>query len=194
MRVLMVLAGVVMFANAAHAGQEVLLEAGGAAGVAHALHGDLGFSGAAASGTARVRVSPHVAIEAQVGYWQHRERDRFLAQQETVDTSTRYRFPSVTLNVLAVSTRDAPVGPYGGAGVGVFYQLKRYEQSGTAAFPPYARSDVRVTLGAGFVGGVDVRVARRLKTFGEVRFDVQSFQDPGASSVRVFGGVRVPIG
>lgn len=54
-------------------------------------------------------------------------------------------------------------------------------------------ADGRVFLGGGFVGGVDVRVARRIEPFGEVRVDIQSFRDPGALSVRVLGGLRVPI-
>ena len=194
MRVLMAVGVMVVFANSAHAGQDILLEVAGGAGYAKALHGDLDFGGPAASGTARVRVSPRVALEAQVGYWQHTGRARFLAPREIVETSTRHRFPSATFSVLAVSNRDARIGPYGGAGLGVFYQFKRYEQSGTSVFPPSVRTDWRVMLGGGFVGGVDVRMTRRIKAFGEGRFDIESFQDPGASSVRLLGGVRVPIG
>ena len=120
MRVLMAVGVVVMFANTAHARQDILLEVSGAAGYAEALHGDLDFGGPAVSGTARVRVSPHVALEAHVGYWQHTGRDRFLAQGEVVETSTRYAFPSATISVVAVSNQNAHIGPYGGAGVGVF--------------------------------------------------------------------------
>jgi hypothetical protein len=195
MRALMAIAVVMVFANTAHARQDARLEVGGAAGYARSLHGDLNFGGAAVAGTARVRVSPHVAFEALVGFWQHAERETFLSGSgEAVETRTRHAFPTAVFNVLAVSDSDARVGPYGGAGVGMFYRRRHYEQSATSGFAAFTRTSSRATLGGELVGGVDVRVARRLKIFGEVRFDVQSFQDPGASSIRVLGGVRMPIG
>ena len=49
-------------------------------------------------------------------------------------------------------------------------------------------------MGGQFFGGVDVRVAKHLKLFGEGRFAIESFQDPGSSGFRALGGVRVPIG
>jgi Outer membrane protein beta-barrel domain len=195
MRVWLAVGLVMVFANTAHARQDAQLDVSGAAGYATSLHGDLDFGGAAVAATARVRMSAHVALEAQVGYWQHRERATFRTSgKDVVETQTRHAFPSAIVSVVAVSDRHARIGPYGGAGVGMFYHSKRYQQSATSASPAYERSDNRVTLGGELVGGVDVRVANRIKTFGEVRFDIQSFQDPGASSVRVLGGLRVPIG
>ena len=76
----------------------------------------------------------------------------------------------------------------------MFYHLSTYEQSATSQFPAVSNSNWRVSVGAQLVGGADVRVARRVKAFGEFRFDVQSFRDPGSSSYRALGGVRVPIG
>jgi hypothetical protein len=177
------------------AGQEGAVDVGGAAGFAQSLHGDLDFGDAAVSGTARVRVSRRVAFEGQFGYWQHRRPDAFLTSRgEVVQTRLTHKFPNVTASVLAVSDRDARVGPYGGAGVGVFYHISNYEQSGTSQFPGVSDSDWRIGVGATLVGGVDVRVSTRATAFGEFRFDVQSFRDPGSSTYRALGGVRLPIG
>ena len=186
---------VLLIPTVVRAGQDAGVEWGGAAGFAESLHGDLDFGDVAVSGTARVRVSRHVAFEGQFGYWQHRGRNVFLTNRgETVHTRLAHRFPNVTASALAVSDRDARVGPYGGAGVGVFYHVSTYEQSATSQFPAVSNSNWRVSVGAQLVGGVDVRVARRVKAFGEFRFDVQSFRDPGSSSYRALGGVRLPIG
>ncbi len=176
------------------AGQDAVVELGGGVGYARALHGDLDFGDVAVSGTGRVRVARHVVFEGQVGYWQHRESDTFRTNRgETVQTSTMRRFPSVTASVIAVSDRGGVV-PYAGAGVGVFYHLSKYEQTATGQFPKFSDSDFRIGLGAELVGGMDVRVSSRVKAFGEFRFDVQSFSDPGSSSYRALGGLRVPIG
>jgi hypothetical protein len=193
MRVLMALGVVMVFANTAHARQDGLLEVGGAAGYAKSLHGDLDFGDVAVSGSARVRLGRFVAFEGHVSYWQHTAHDTFRIASATFESRTARRFPSVAANVLAIADGGARVAPYGGAGVGVFYHFSQYEQSGPHTFP-YDRSDWRVSMGAQLVGGVDVRVARRLKAYGEFRFDLQSFQDPGSSSTRVLGGLRVPIG
>ena len=177
------------------AGQEGAVDVGGAAGFAQSLHGDLDFGDAAVSGTGRVRVSRRVAFEGQVGYWQHRRHETFLTSRgEVVQTRLTHRFPNVTASMLAVSDRDARVGPYGGAGLGLFYHISRYEQSATSQFPAVSNSNWHIGAGATLVGGVDVRVATRVKAFGEFRFDVQSFRDPGSSVYRALGGIRVPIG
>ena len=68
MRVWVAAGLVIVFANTAHARQEAWVEVGGGAGYAQSLHGDLGFGDAAVSGTARVHLSPHVAIEGQAGW------------------------------------------------------------------------------------------------------------------------------
>ena len=189
---------IVMFAGTAHAQQnddDVSLEFGFGTGYARALHGDLDFGDAAVSGTARARVARNVALEAQVGYWQHTELDSFPSGRGgVIETRQTRSFPSVTFSALAVSGRDARVGPYGGAGVGVYYIKSRFVQSQTPTSPEFVRNRWNLGMGAQFFGGVDVRVASRLKVFGECRFAIESFQDPGSSGFRALGGVRVPIG
>jgi hypothetical protein len=139
-------------------------------------------------------MSRHLAFEGQFGYWQHRQPDAFpTAGGEVVRTRMTHRFPNVTASVLAASERGARVGPYGGAGIGIFYHLSKYEQGATSRFGPVSQSRWHVGVGASLVGGADVRVSARVKAFGEVRFDVQSFRDPGSSSYRILGGVRLPI-
>jgi hypothetical protein len=49
------------------------------------------------------------------------------------------------------------------------------------------------TFGAQALGCVDVSVTPRLKVFGEFRFEVRSFGDPGGSMYRILGGLRVPL-
>jgi hypothetical protein len=195
MRVGLVVFVVLLVPTVVGAGQDVGVEVGGGAGFAQSLHGDFDFGDVAVSGTAWMRVSPHVVFEGLFGYWQHRDGKTFLTGRgEPVQTNLSHRFPNVTASVLAVSDRAARVGPYGGAGVGVFYHLSTYEQSATGQFPAFSNSNWRVSVGAQLVGGVDVRVSNRVRAFGEFRFDVQSFRDPGSSMYRALGGVRAPIG
>ena len=189
---------VVMAASTAHAQQSddsVSLELGFGTGYARALHGDLDFGDAAVSGTARARLAPHVALEAQVGYWRDTEVRSYPNLRGGVyETRQTRAFPSVTFSVVAVSHRDARVGPYGGAGVGVYYIQTRYVQSPSGGIPDSVSSRWNLGMGGQFFGGVDVRAAKYLKLFGEARFAIESFQDPGSSGFRVLGGARVPIG
>jgi hypothetical protein len=57
---------------------------------------------------------------------------------------------------------------------------------------PRFRRACRVRHGAR--AGLAPRGARGSGRLLATRFDIESFQDPGASSVRVLGGLRVPIG
>jgi len=190
--VIMLVAGT---ADARQNGDDVSLELGFGTGYARALHGDLDFGDAALSGTARARVARNVALEAQVGYWQHTDLKSFPnGRGGMIETRQTRSFPSVTFSVLAVSGRNARVGPYGGAGVGVYYIKSRFVTSSTPTSPEFVRDRWDLAMGAQFFGGVDVRVANRLKVFGECRFAIESFRDPGASGFRALGGVRVPIG
>ena len=198
MRAWMAVMLVVSFAGTAHAqgsNDDVSLELGFGTGYARALHGDLDFGDAAISGTARARVARHVALEAQLGYWRHTELRSYPNDRGGVyETRQTRSFPSVTFSVVAVSDRDARIGPYGGAGVGVYYIQTRYVQSPSGGIPDRVSSRWNLGMGGQFFGGVDVRVANHVKLFGEARFAIESFQDPGSSGVRVLGGVRVPIG
>jgi len=194
MRIVVAIGLVAMFANTAHARQDERLDLGGAAGYAKALHGDLDFGAPAMSASARVRVARHVALEGEVGYWQHTVRNTFRIASAIFETRTTHRFPAVGLNVLAIADAGARIAPYGGAGVGLFHHISEYEQTGPHEMLfPIRNSDWRISMGGQFVGGVDVRVASQLKAYGEFRFDIQSFRDPGSSSTRVLGGLRVPI-
>ncbi len=195
MRILIAIGLVAMFANTAHARQDGRLDVGGGAGYAKSLHGDLDFGDAAGSASARVRVARNVAFEGAVGYWQHTVRNTFRIASAIFESRTTHRFPSASANILAIAGAGARIAPYGGAGIGVFHHISKYEQTGPHQMRfPIKTSDWRISMGGQFVGGVDVRVARRLKAYGEFRFDILSFQDPGSSSTRVLGGVRVPIG
>jgi hypothetical protein len=188
---------VVLSAATAQAQQEdsPVVELGVGAGYARSLHGDLYFGGAAVSGTARVRMSRIVALEAQVGYWQHTDDDSFRTQGgEIVNTSQTDGFTSVSVSVVGRAPRRLKFAPYGGGGVGFFYRYSSREHSGSALFPPYTSKRFFANLGGQVLGGVDVHAHDRLSVFGEFRFEVQSFRDPGSAEYRVLGGVRVPLG
>ena len=199
MRVWVAVIFVVGFASIAHAQQsdddDVSLELGFGAGYARALHGDLDFGDGAVSGTARARVGRHAALEAQVGYWRHTQVRSYPNPRGGVyETRQTRAFPSVSFSVVAVSHRNARVGPYGGAGVGVYYIQTRYVQSPSGGIPDFVSSRWNLGMGGQFFGGVDVRAAKYLKVFGEGRFAIESFRDPGSAGFRLLGGVRVPIG
>jgi hypothetical protein len=188
----------VLFAATAQAQEQesARLELGAGAGYARSLHGDLYFGGAAISGTARVRMSSIVAFEAQVGYWQHTDHESFRTQTgDIVNISDSDRFTSVTASVIGRAPRRMKIAPYGGGGVGFFHRYSNREQTtGSTSFPPYSSRRFFASMGGQVLGGVDVHTHERLSVFGEFRFEVHSFEDPGSAAYRAFGGVRVPIG
>jgi hypothetical protein len=48
--------------------------------------------------------------------------------------------------------------------------------------------------GAQMMGGLDVRLASRVSGFGEMRYEIRSFADPGGGSVvQGFGGVVIKV-
>ena len=47
-------------------------------------------------------------------------------------------------------------------------------------------------LGAQLVGGVDIPIVSRLKAFGQFRYEIRSFEDPGGGSVvQGLGGIAI---
>jgi hypothetical protein len=188
---------IVLFAATAQARQEEapVLELGAGAGYARSLHGDLYFGGPAVSGTARVSLSGSVALEAQVGYWQHTDRDSFRTLSgEIVDTSETDGFTSVTVSVIGRAPRRVRFAPYGGGGVGFFHRYSRRDRGASLLLPPNTSTRHFVSLGGQVLGGVDVHTHERFSVFGEFRFELQSFEDVGSAGYRVLAGVRVPIG
>jgi len=58
---------------------------------------------------------------------------------------------------------------------------------------PIARASC-VALGAQLVAGVDIPIVSRVKAFGQVRYEIRSFEDPGGGSVvQGFGGVAIAL-
>lgn len=200
------LACMLVAAAPAAARQEPGVEIGGGAGYARALHGDLGFGAAAIAVTARFQISRHLAMEPEFGYWRHSEEQLFTAGSQSIETKTTWAFVSATGTVLVTSDPGSAVRVYGGGGPGVYYGSRRFRQTVSASSgeveTDHAIASVQLdttrrmspSFGAQFVGGADARIARRLRVFGEYRFEIRSLEDPGSSVYRIMGGVRVPIG
>jgi hypothetical protein len=169
------------------------VEVRGAFGLSHYLHGDLGYS--APTWLAAVRVGRGALVfEPEFASARHQERQVFgpapgsSGQTVTVSTDT-YR--SAALNVLGRWGSSASV--FAGGGPGFYWERSEYRVE--AAANGYEQKRTRgPRLGAQMLAGVDIPLASRIKAFGQFRYEIRSFEDPGGGSVvQGFGGVAFAL-
>lgn len=168
------------------------VEVRGAFGISNYLHGDITYT--APTWIAAVRFGRGaLAIEGEFASAAQEERETFGSAPGTstpiVAVSTdRYR--SVGVNLLG--RWGDRVSGYAGGGPGVFWEKSDYELQAPDGF---AQSSTRGPRpGAQLVAGLDIPVAPRVKLFGQFRYEVRSFDDPGGGSVvQGFGGVAIAI-
>ena len=190
MRLLVVLCGLLILPIPARA-QTIdppVVQLRTAAGLSNFLHGDI--DGIAPSvrialriGTGRFAIEPEVALA-------------WLEETETFSIGTmtrqRTRFQGFGLNAVG-RWPGIRVSPYLAVGLGAYLHRRRTETTTpTGRFSNVF--DSPGATGAQMMGGIDVRVASRVSAFGEMRYEIQSFADPGGGSVvQGFGGVAIRV-
>lgn len=170
-------------------GARPAIELRGALGLSHYLHGDLGYSTPVWLAAIRAGRGPLV-VEGEFAAARHEERQVFgLPSMETVTVSTD-TFHSAAVNVLGRWGERATA--FAGGGPGLYWERSGYRVD---AADDYERETTRgPRLGAQLVAGLDVPLASRVKAFGQFRYEVRSFADPGGGSVvQFFGGVAVGV-
>jgi hypothetical protein len=156
-------------------------------GASHYLHADLDYT--APTLLVAVRVGHGAfAIEPEYAVSWHEETQTFNVNTSTTASS---RFQSFGVN--AIGRSGGRVSAYGGGGIGFYSEHRRYRLDDPVS--GYEQSSTRgPRLGAQAVAGVDVPVTARLKAFGQFRYEVRSFEDPGGGSVvQGFGGIAVTL-
>ena len=159
-------------------------------GGAHYLHGDLGYTApmwliAARIGRGRIVVEPEFTTAS------HEERQVFgpapgSSTQTTTISSDTYQ--SAAVNLLGRWGSSAAV--YAGGGAGMYWERSRYRVDGVNGYEQNRRRGPRI--GAQIVGGVDIPIVARIKAFGQFRYEIRSFQDPGGGSVvQGLGGIAI---
>ena len=158
-----------------------------AIGASNYLHGDLTFIAPTVLVAARFGHGPF-AVEPEFAVAWHEETQTFGVDTRTI---TNDRFQSVGVNLIGRS--PGRVSAYGGGGVGLYMERSTYRVD--APTNGYEQSRTRgPRLGAQAVAGVDFTLASRVKAFGEFRYEVRSFEDPGGGSVvQGFAGMAIVL-
>ena len=181
---------------------------GAAGGVSDPLHGDFQFIAPSWDVSVRARVARHLMIEGFMSRWRHSD--------ETVRTGVPLSGPGVIGQVgeLAIedgdqvtmvgfsfeptfSTGRVTIGAGGGPAMMIFrsdyvQRLNGCEPSNAASCGTFETHRTNGTFAVHFGGGVDVRLASRLTTFGQVRVGVP-VEDPGSGHVAVSVGLRLVL-
>ena len=170
--------------------EQPAIELRGAFGLSHYLHGDLGYSTPGWLAAIRVGRGP-VVVEGEFASAHHEDRQVIgLASVDTVTTSGD-TFRSAAVNLLGRWGRRT--AGFAGAGAGLYWERSEYQLD--AATGGYQQKTTRgPRLGAQAVAGVDVPLASRIKAFGQFRYEIRSFEDPGGGSVvQGFGGIAIAV-
>ena len=158
-------------------------------GASNYLHGDIEYVAPTVIVAARVG-RDRFAIEPEVGLAWHSATETYpgaaFANPVTVEQS--HRFQSVAVNAIARG-RGRRVSPYFGGGMGLYSERRRSTIGGQGeprTFGPRPGTQI--------IGGIDVRVAPRVRMFGQGRYEMRSFSDPGGGSVtQGFVGVALAL-
>ncbi len=167
------------------------IEARTAIGASHYLHSDLGYTAPTLLVSLRIGKGSF-AVEPEFAVAWHEETQKFGFGTAPVTTTTSAsRFQSFGVNLLARS--GGRVSGFAGGGLGAYWERYRY----SVRAPANSYEQIRTQgprAGAQLVGGVDVPITNRIKAFGQGRYEMRSFDDPGGGSVlQGFGGIAIAI-
>jgi hypothetical protein len=160
-------------------------------GISNYLHGDIDYT--TPTWLLAVRLGKGaIAFEPEFTLSRHEETETFDngTLTPTVQVSST-RYSSFAGNI--IGRWGSRVSGYAGGGVGVYSERRRFTQtSGDLVFENDRTQGPRA--GAQVVGGIDVPVASRIKIFGQARYEIRSFEDPGGGSVvQGFAGVTFVV-
>ena len=187
---------VLVISTAAVAGAQTpqpAIEVRGGFGLSHYLHGDLDYSAPAWLAAVRFGRGP-IAVEGEFAGASHEERQVFgpvpgSSVQTVTISSDRYR--SVGVNVLG--RWGGRVSAFAGGGAGLYWEPSEYRVE--AGENSYEQDRMRGPRpGAQLVAGLDIPIASRVKAFGQFRYEMRSFEDPGGGSVvQGLAGVSIAL-
>jgi hypothetical protein len=158
-------------------------------GMSNYLHGDIDFN--APTTLVAVRFGgDYVAIEPEFAFARHTKTQTFSGTSfGTVTQTFQQKFQSLGVNL--VGRWPGRVSPFVGGGLGLYSERRRFESS-TGGSNPATTSGPRP--GFQLTGGVDVRILPRLRAFGQARYEMRSFRDPGGGSViQGLGGIAFSV-
>ena len=155
------------------------------AGLSHYLHADWDFTAPTFLVAARVGHGA-LAVEPEFAVARHEDTQTFSAN---TSATTRLTFQGIGINVIGRS--GGPVSFYGGGGPGIYWERHIYRLN-DPVFGYEQQRNSGSRLGAQGLAGVDFTVAPHVKAFGQFRYEMRSFEDPGGGSV-VQGFVGVSI-
>ena len=178
---------------------------GAGGGVSDPLHGDFQFIAPSWDVSVRGRVAPHLTIEGFMSRWRH--------ANESVHSGVPLTGPG-SIGEIAIEDGDqvtmigfsfeptfsagrVTFGGGGGPALMIFrsdyvQRVSGCEPSSAASCGTFATHRTTGTFAVHFGGGVDVRLAPRLTTFGQIRVGVP-IDDPGSGHVAATVGVRLVI-
>ena len=171
----------------ARAQEAPVVQVRSAFGASHYLHGDLDYTAPTVLVSVRVG-SGAFAIEPEFAVAWHEDTQVFGLNTSTV---SNIRFQGFGVN--AIGRSNGPVSVYGGGGLGFYSEYDRYRL--VDPVHGYTQTTTRgPRLGAQGLAGVDVPIASHVKAFGQFRYEVRSFEDPGGGSVvQGFAGVAITL-
>ena len=160
-------------------------------GISNYLHGDIDYN--TPTWLLAVRIGHGaIAFEPELTLSRHEETETFGngTLTPTVQVSTT-RYSSAAVNL--IGRWGSRVSGYAGGGVGIYTERHRFVQDvGGQVFENDRTQGPRA--GAQIVGGIDVPVVSRIKIFGQGRYEIRSFEDPGGGSVvQGFAGVTFVV-
>ena len=185
------------------------LTIGASAGISNPLHGDLQFLAPAWDVSVRGQTAPHLIIEAFGSQWRRSERKVYGGFPLTGPNGTVGRVAEVTTDqqtrvdvfgfsfLPAFTAGRVTVAGGGGPALMVFRNDFVQRLSGCEATNPNLCVDHEThrtsnQFAVALVGTVDVRLARYLTVFGEVRSAVPT-EDPGSGHITATGGIRLVV-
>lgn len=184
---LLVLIFLILVSGVREVAAQPAVEIRSAFGVSNYLHGDIPYVAPTVLVAARFGRGP-LAVEPEFAVAWDQETQTFALNTSTTSSD---RFQSFGVNLIGRS--PGRVSGYGGGGVGLYSEHWTYrvnspqfgdEQSGTRG----------PRLGAQAVAGVDFTLASHVKAFGQFRYEIRSFEDPGGGSVvQGFAGVAIVL-
>ena len=160
-------------------------------GISNYLHGDIDYTTPTWLVAVRVGTGA-IAFEPEFAYARHENTETFGlgSASPTVETSST-TYKSFAVNV--VGRWGSRASGYVGGGAGLYSEDHRFRQTNNDRVFENTRNQ-GPRAGAQLVGGVDIPVASRIKVFGQARYEIRSFEDPGGGSVvQGFAGVALTI-
>jgi len=180
---------------------------GASGGVSNPLHGDLQFLAPSWDVSMRGQVAPALSIEGFMSRWRHTSESvrvgvpingptGLLGRVDHVASQEGDSVSMVGFSFLPTLSRGrVTIAGGGGPALMIFrsHSAQRYSGCTTVSIcGEYEHDSSNGAFAVQFAGSVDVRLASRVTTFGQVRAAIPP-QDPGSGHVAVSAGFRLVL-